>query len=59
MQGFGSGTAEQPKQFFEQGAPPYGAQGAPPVTADVRIDDDDNPGVTLTGWCHGEADSRI
>jgi hypothetical protein len=21
-----------------------------PLTRDVRIDDDDNPGVTLTGW---------
>ena len=35
--GFGNEREmEQPNEFFEQGVAPYGAQGAPPVNADVQ-----------------------
>ena len=36
----------------------YGAQGAPKVNADVR-DDNNDPGVTSSGWTNGQADARI
>ena len=36
----------------------YGAQGAPRVNADVR-DDNNDPGVTSSGWTNGKTDARI
>jgi len=41
---------EQPKRKSQQGVAPLRAASGARVNADVRIDDDDNPGVTLTGW---------
>jgi len=37
---------------------PYGAQSAPRVNADVR-DDNNDPGVTSSGWTNGKTDARI